>query len=103
MKFSGIQASALTYQHIIANHCRQRNLESALFYLDKMQTVHKLEPSLDTEEGIVRLAAQLGESRLALDLAHRLESGSIRRLQAWTVVELLQMFARDRYVRCGFQ
>lgn len=67
----------------------------ALFYWDRLRSAEKFRPTLETEEVLLRLIMRMKETRLALEMMDKIATSSIRRLQAWTVVDLLRFFADD--------
>lgn len=94
----GISPNIISYDIIIRRLAEEKYLELALSMLKEMED-RDLSPSAETAESIVILAANLGNARLALDLARSYETASVRPLSGETWVHCLAASAEKLYVR----
>ncbi|KAI0374145.1 hypothetical protein BV20DRAFT_962134 [Pilatotrama ljubarskyi] len=92
-----IRPNEFTYEIMITRFAQADRLELALQYLAKMAPAG-LSPTLKTATVIISAAAELGFSRLALDLAVAFEETSVRRLDGEVWVDLLVSCAESLYV-----
>lgn len=95
---SGIQPNMRSYEIIVKRLTEEKNLEMALSMLTQMEDQH-LSPSAETAESVIILASNVGNARLALDLATSYESASVRPLSAEAWVRCLGACAEKLYVR----
>ncbi|KAI0757198.1 hypothetical protein C8Q80DRAFT_1091740 [Daedaleopsis nitida] len=86
-----------TYEIMISRFSANNRLELALQSLSQLAR-DGLSPTLTTASEVIRCAAKLGFSRLALDLADAFESTSVRRLDSDVWVDILASSAEELYV-----
>ncbi|KAI0355584.1 hypothetical protein OH77DRAFT_1504012 [Trametes cingulata] len=92
-----IRPNETTYEIIITRFAQADRLELALQYLAKLGTMG-ISPTLRTATVLITTAAELGFSRLALDLAIAFEETSVRRLDGEVWVDLLVSCAESLYL-----
>lgn len=93
----GVSPNSTTYTLIIQRYVADQNLELAVQYLYAMKARHLL-PDLKAIQAVIILAAKLGYTRLALDLAVWFESQSARRIEHTTWMKCLISAAEALYV-----
>ncbi|KII92256.1 hypothetical protein PLICRDRAFT_154651 [Plicaturopsis crispa FD-325 SS-3] len=89
-----VEPTPVTFSYIIDRYLSSKNLELSLQYM-KIMHGRGLVPELRTAQGIISLAADLGQARLALDLAATFEDMSVRRLDNEVWVKCLIASARS--------
>lgn len=87
-----------TYAGIISRYIASRNLEMALQFTFDMNS-RGIAPDTYTAQNLIKLAAETGFPRLALDLARAFEESGIHRLDHEVWVQCLASSARALYVR----
>lgn len=97
MGIRGIQPDNNTYDCLIEYYAEGGNFEMALCKLAEANAAG-FEPSLKTAQLVVGKGAEIGFTRLALDLADAYESTSTRRLDNELWVNLLGACARGLFV-----
>jgi pentatricopeptide repeat protein len=97
MQELGLEANSDTYNYLILRSCQAKNVEFALQLYAELG-LKGLSPSLPSIENLVCIAAELGDARLAIDLAESFEAGSVRRLSTATWVACLDGAAESLYV-----
>ena len=98
MAAAGIEPSPRVYQYRIEHCLKTHNLEYALHLLGELRD-RGLEPTLETEEALLLLAARQQEHALAMDLLRRYESGSVRMFRPELLAEVLLLVADTHDVR----
>ena len=93
-----ISRNEITYEYVIGHLIEQENLELALQWLAEMGK-EDLPPTLKTIQSLIRLAADKGDTRLAIDLAVNFERSTPRILDAVTWYRCLTAAADSLYVR----
>src|ERR1700743_889956 len=88
MAEDNVPRNELTYHHIVSFYVSTRNLEMCIQLLDDMHRQH-LTPTLPIVQGVIELSAELGEPRLALDMANSFEAASFRKLDSRTWMQIL--------------
>ena len=89
--------NATSYEILITHLTKEGNLEMSLAVLTEMEK-RDLSPSTEAAESVVLLAAQQGNSRLALDLATSYEAVSVRPLSTAIWVHVLASCAEYLFV-----
>ena len=97
MNEMNIAPNSTTFSYIIDRFTYDGNLEVALQYLYAMKA-RNLVPELHAAEAVITLAAHIGYSRLAIDLATWFEDTSIRRLGQAAWISCLRSSADSLYV-----
>jgi hypothetical protein len=90
--------NAQTFSLILERPLMGGNLEIAVQYLGEMKA-RGIVPELQTAQNIIILAANLGHSRLALDIASAFEDESVRRLDNEVWLNCLISSAENLFVR----
>ncbi|KAI0072660.1 hypothetical protein K474DRAFT_1667556 [Panus rudis PR-1116 ss-1] len=103
MESYDIAPNQKTFEIYITRLLQSNNLEGALRTLGEMSKLG-LSPSLRSAQGIISLACELSNPRLALDLAEAYESTSVRRLEGYIWMDILiastELFYAEGVVRC---
>lgn len=94
----GIKPTEFSYEIFILFVCRHSNLELALQKLSEMGTAD-LTPSLKSAQAVISLACDMGQPRLAVELAEAFERSSVRRLDGVVWIKCLIASADALYVR----
>ena len=95
----GVKPNDLSYEILILYICKHDNLELALQKLSEMGGIGET-PTLKTAQAIVTLACDLGQPRLAVELADAFERSSVRRLDGVVWIKCLIASAETLYVSC---
>ncbi|KAF9241570.1 hypothetical protein BU15DRAFT_44674 [Melanogaster broomeanus] len=96
MKRQDIQPNEHTYALIIKRATTTESIELALRYMHEMRS-RGLTPELTTAQDIIKLAADMGLPRLALDIAQTFEAQSLRRIDSETWMSCLMSSADMLY------
>ncbi|EIN11634.1 hypothetical protein PUNSTDRAFT_42835 [Punctularia strigosozonata HHB-11173 SS5] len=96
MEEQGEQINEESYGHLIDRSCQARNLEMCLRLCAEAES-RGLVPTLPAVEATIRLAAELGYARLAIELAEDFETKSVRRISPATWIACLESSAEALY------
>ena len=97
MKKQGIEPDEQTYAFFIGRATTTESLELALQYIHEMETLG-LVPQLTTVQDVIKLAADMDFSKLAVEIAQNFESRSSHRLSGETWMSCLTSSADMLYV-----
>ncbi|KAF8639169.1 hypothetical protein AX17_001656 [Amanita inopinata Kibby_2008] len=92
----GIQPNPAIYTFIISHFAADKNLELALRYFCDMKS-RELVPQLRAAQVIVKLAADLGYPRLAIDIATSYEQWAVKKLEHGAWLSCLASSAQECY------
>ena len=96
MRAEGIPFDQVTYEHIVNSHAAQQNVEACLQSFEDMHA-DGLVANYQTMKTAIKLAAQQGRTRLAMDLVASYEKASSRRLDAEVWGHILTSAAENHY------
>lgn len=97
MRLSHVSPDAQSYHHLIARHAHFQNLEAALLQLEKLDS-SELTPLVDSLNTLALTALDLGEVKIAHDLALRAESRYDTLLPTSTWLQLIEAAAGASFV-----
>lgn len=97
MRLSQISPDAQSYHHLIARHAHFQNLEAALLQLDQLDRLH-ITPLVESLNTLALAAVEVGEVKIAHDLALRAESRYDTLLPSSTWFQLIEAAAKASFV-----